>query len=164
LPAGDIHLRLELAALLLIVVGGLGMASLGELDDWSDSLVPLVGFVGAYLFSCLLLSPDLDLARSSPQNRWGPLRLLWRPYARLFRHRGLSHNLLFGPLSRILYLGVILATIPCMLYWGADIDMPWFEDAWKYLGRDGLWSLAIGLVLPNEIHIVADRFFSARRI
>ena len=164
MPAGDIHLRLELAALLFIVVGALGMAGFGELGAWGDLRVPLLAFGIAYLFSCLWLSPDLDLARSSPQNRWGPLRVLWRPYARLFRHRGLSHNLLFGPLSRIAYLGALLAAIPCALYWCADIDMPWVQDAYKYLGQNGLYSLAIGLVLPNEIHIVADRFFSARRI
>lgn len=164
MPAGDIHLRLELAALFLIVIGGLGVASLGEFDGWRDSFVPLLVFVGTYLFSCLLLSPDLDLARSSPQNRWGPLRVLWRPYARLFRHRGLSHNLLFGPLSRILYLGAILAAVPCALHWGAEVDMPWVEDLWNYLGQNGLLALVIGLILPNEIHIVADRFFSARRI
>jgi uncharacterized metal-binding protein len=60
--------------------------------------------VGAYLFSGLLLSNDLD-TYSRPYKRWGPLRLLWLPYQRLVAHRSvLSHGVLIGPLLRVLYL------------------------------------------------------------
>ncbi len=37
---------------------------------------------------------------------WGPLRVIWGPYAALHTHRGRSHNSLFGPLSRLLYLAL----------------------------------------------------------
>ena len=63
--------------------------------------------IGAYLFSGLWLSNDLD-TRSRVLRRWGPLRLLWYPYRRLVAHRSfLSHGLL-GPLLRLVYLYVVL--------------------------------------------------------
>ncbi|GIX47934.1 MAG: hypothetical protein KatS3mg131_2145 [Candidatus Tectimicrobiota bacterium] len=70
---------------------------------WRTTLL----FLGAYLFSGLLLSSDLDTA-SRVYRRWGPLRLLWYPYQRLVAHRSfLSHGLL-GPLLRLAYLyGVV---------------------------------------------------------
>ena len=77
-----------------------------ELANCENELQPLaLVFSATYLFSALLLSPDLDSARSDPYNRWGYLRVCWTPYAKLFRHHGLSHNPLVGPLSRLLYLG-----------------------------------------------------------
>ena len=64
--------------------------------------------VGAYLFSGLLLSNDLDIA-SRIYKRWGPLRVLWYPYRCLVPHRSLlSHGLVVGPLLRVLYLYVML--------------------------------------------------------
>ena len=64
-----------------------------ELANCEDEFQPLTLVLSAtYLFSALLLSPDLDLARSDPHNRWGYPRVCWTPYAKLFRHHGLSHN------------------------------------------------------------------------
>lgn len=60
---------------------------------------------GAFVYSTLFMSPDLDLAY---QIRLFSLRgffsLPFRSYAKLFSHRGLSHNVLFGSLTRILWL------------------------------------------------------------
>lgn len=67
--------------------------------------------VGAYLFSGLLLSNDLDIA-SRIYRRWGPFRLLWYPYQRLMPHRSFwSHGIIIGPLLRVLYLYVMLELI-----------------------------------------------------
>ena len=48
-----------------------------ELANCEDEFQPLTLVLSAtYLFSALLLSPDLDLARSDPHNLWGYPRLL----------------------------------------------------------------------------------------
>lgn len=125
--------------------------------------------VGAYLFSGLLLSNDLDIA-SRIYNRWGPLRLLWYPYQCLIPHRSLlSHGLIVGPVLRVLYLYAMLELLlliawritvltgttaayievglnmsaqllPCLI-WYPQISMP----------------CAIGLVLAGFCHSLVDR-------
>jgi|Deesub1362B_J571_1020462.scaffolds.fasta_scaffold05699_2 uncharacterized metal-binding protein len=98
MPSGKVHLGFELLTLPGWVAGGVALG------------VPegaLVTFSLAYAAASLLLSPDLDLARSGPARRWGALRWLWLPYAWLFRHRGLSHSPLWGPLTRLLYLAAL---------------------------------------------------------
>lgn len=79
-------------------------AVVGSLLGWTQGLV----YLGAGLVSTLYLSPDLDLRESRPSRRWGPLSLLWEPYRLLHPHRGASHTYLYGPLSRLLYVGLPL--------------------------------------------------------
>ena len=73
--------------------------------------LPVLTFIVTYVFSLFWLSPDLDLANSESMKRWGILRFVWIPYARIFRHRGVSHSILLGSLTRLLYLFAI-ATMP----------------------------------------------------
>jgi len=119
----------------------------------------IAAFVGAYAFSSLFLSPDLDLQTSRPYLRWGIIRWLWAPYAVVFKHRRLSHHLLLGPLSRIAYLGVLVlggALIYVALARRSipDIRMP----------VEILIAVGCGLYVPNLTHVLLDRIpFSRRR-
>lgn len=72
--------------------------------------------VGAYVFSGLLLSNDLDTP-SRITRRWGPLRVVWYPYQRLVAHRSvLSHGVLIGPLLRLVYLYVLLELVLLVVF------------------------------------------------
>ena len=71
-------------------------------------------FAAGYLASLFLFSPDLD-TKSASYRRWGPLRYLWLPYILLFRHRGISHNPIIGPLLRLLYIGGLVLGITVLL-------------------------------------------------
>ena len=106
----------------------------------------------------------MDLAKSDPQNRWGALKVLWKPYARIFSHRGISHNPVFGPLTRIAYIGFIAAGVNGLLhlvgnFW--SIEPIGVEQVWEVtrivVHEEWLWYTAVGLVLPNELHILVDR-------
>lgn len=119
----------------------------------------------SYIFSSLLLSPDLDLASSQTLKRWGPLRGFWLPYQKIFRHRGLSHNLILGPATRIVYLLFILT----LLAWIINYLLIWFEfpglqfmPAFRVIGN---WLLItiIGLYIPNFLHIICDRIYTRFR-
>ncbi|WP_287369675.1 metal-binding protein [Oceanithermus sp.] len=70
------------------------------------------GYLAGFLLGTLWITPDLDLAerrnRPRPLRFWGLLKPLWVPYGLLFRHRGLSHTWIAGPLSRILYILFVL--------------------------------------------------------
>ncbi len=61
-------------------------------------------WVASYLISVFLLSPDLDLHKNRSKKNWGLLRFIWYPYSKIFKHRGISHSLFFGTLTRIFYL------------------------------------------------------------
>jgi len=106
MPSGKVHLRIEM----VILAGCLALGSYLVKEELIEA-VHLTVFFGAYLFSSFFLTPDLDLKQSLAFRRWGIARVLWVPYARLFRHRALSHSILLGPLTRILYLGFILFVI-----------------------------------------------------
>jgi len=161
MPSGKNHLKAELAALGAIALAAAGGNALWGFADWQDQFQPLaLIFALAYLFSSLLLSPDLDLARSDPHNRWGLLRHCWKPYAKLFRHRGVSHNPLLGPLSRLFYLGLWAAAVLAGLHYLFAVEMEFLHHWKEDLRGAALWALSIGLVLPNEIHILLDRIYS----
>jgi len=150
MPSAKTHLCIEMVTLgvcilplsYLLIGGGIGPNETAS-------------FLGAYLFSSLFLSPDLDLARSRAARRWGLGRVLWLPYSALFRHRRLSHHLVWGPLTRILYLGgfVLAAAFGIALVTNAELAWP----AWP---RSLLVSIFCGLYLPNQIHIVVDHLWS----
>lgn len=57
-------------------------------------------FVG-WLIALFIFSPDSDLM---PKKRTGILAFFLYPYSILFKHRGLSHSLLLGTLSRVVYI------------------------------------------------------------
>jgi uncharacterized metal-binding protein len=149
-PSGRTHLAIELGLLGFYAIPLLLLVRAGHIAPWAAA-----AFAVSYLFSSVLLSPDLDLARSRPARRWRAGRFLWFPYALVFRHRGLSHHLLLGPLTRIAYLGALLA----FLLWGAglltqEIRVP----RWTVLVP-----VLVGLYLPNQVHIVMDRLRTRRR-
>jgi len=146
MPSGRTHLRIE--AVLLPVWSGVGV--LCAVHGWIGS-AEIAAFVSAYLFSMLLLSPDLDLAESDSYRRWGPLRWLWAPYAAAFKHRRVSHHPLFGPITRIAYvslIGFVVLSLYVALSGGGTprlvVSIPLSAAA------------LVGLYLPNLTHIVTD--------
>lgn len=74
-------------------------------------------FAGVFTYSTLFMNPDLDLANSIKLfSIRGFLTLPFRSYAKIFKHRGLSHHIVLGSLSRILWLGVWGALIFLIVY------------------------------------------------
>lgn len=146
MPGGRTHLRFELATLPLWTIGG---AVLGV--PWGELVVFTLSYVGA----SLLLSPDVDLVDSVPARRWGALRVLWLPYARIFRHRGLSHSLLLGPVTRVLYLGLLAFSAWIALYLSLGIRIGWHWPPPRTVA-----AMASGVYLSNFLHVSLDRLAS----
>ncbi len=75
----------------------------------------LITFAAVFSYTTLFMSPDMDLAH---QIRFFSIRgffsLPFRSYSKLFSHRGLSHHLLLGSLTRIAWL----------IGWGLLIFLP----------------------------------------
>ncbi|UCF10027.1 MAG: DUF2227 family putative metal-binding protein [Candidatus Bipolaricaulota bacterium] len=109
-------------------------------------------FLGAFLFATLLLSPDLDLARSDAARRWGIARILWLPYAKLFRHRRVSHRPVLGPLTRIVYFAVLVLAGFVAVRAAGGRPMTIRRPGWTIVG-----AAVLGLYAPNLLHILLDR-------
>lgn len=116
------------------------------------------GFVIGYLVGTFWVTPDLDLTKSRPMRRWGRLRLLWLPYAWFFRHRGLSHRLILGALTRLLYLAVAASFGLLALHW---LGFRWSLPP-LIIAREAI-SFFAGLVAADTLHILLDTLFTRRR-
>ncbi len=67
-----------------------------------------ISFAAGWLLSLFVFSPDTDLM---PKKRTGILAFVLYPYSILFKHRGVSHSLLLGTLSRVIYIFITLIII-----------------------------------------------------
>lgn len=147
MPSGSTHLKFETATLPIWTLGG---AMLGV--PWEELVIFTLSYVGASLF----LSPDLDLEKSDPARRWGALRVLWTPYSRVFKHRGLSHSILFGPLTRVLYLAALGA-----LVWGVLHLLFGVRGGWDMPELSFAGAAMAGVYLSNFLHVVLDHVVSS---
>jgi uncharacterized metal-binding protein len=152
MPNGHDHTIINITVLIVIVSG---------LYAWisqSDSATPMgyqiihliAVFSIFYIFGTLFLSPDLDI-NSTPYKRWGIFRFLWWPYKVLFKHRGLSHHPIFGPVTIILNFALILIPVLILLLkFEVEYSIP----------VEVIASMVSGIVLSIETHILADRVVS----
>lgn len=126
--------------------------------------------IGAYLFSGLALSPDLDV-NSRAYKRWGMFRFFWLPYQLLVPHRHwLSHSWLLGPLLRALYFFLMLYLLlrlgmNAIDLWVVPVNQSEILRAWERELRLTLrthvtWaqSALIGLVAGGVVHSITDGF------
>jgi len=167
MPRGATHLKsgfafITGASLLLIVCHVSGLFRL------SDPVESIALFAGVGLFSLYFLDPDLD-TRSQALRRWGAFRFIWIPYRTLCGgHRGLSHSVFLGPLSKILYLLVVLLGFSLGLQLLGLRVLPLVQDIleqltrWKGTQTPGLWFI-VGLYTPHVFHLVLDRVLKKRR-
>ncbi len=109
-----------------------------------------LALAGGILVGGLLFSPDLDLAHSRPSKRWGLLRLLWEPYRLLHPHRGNSHTYIYGPLSRLVYLALIIA-FPVHILGFLGLPLP----PLTLVGPVPL-AFLLGYMLGNWLHLIMD--------
>jgi uncharacterized metal-binding protein len=151
MPNGHDHTIINITVLIVIVSG---------LYAWisqSDSATPMrypihliAVFSVFYIFGTLFLSPDLD-TDSTPYKRWGIFRFLWWPYKVLFKHRGLSHHPIFGPVTIILNFALIfIPVLILLLKFDVQYSIP----------VEVIASMVSGIVLSIETHILADMVVS----
>lgn len=97
-------------------------------------------FALGFILCTFYVTPDLDI-NSKPYGRWKWLRILWWPYKTMFKHRGKSHHFIWGPVSLIGYLVIII--IPILVCVNCPINY--------------LFPPISGMVLAIELHIITDR-------
>ncbi|WP_094228754.1 metal-binding protein [Methanolobus psychrotolerans] len=148
MPDGKTHDLIN-ATVLIIVLSGLYYLGKERTIDLSYLNMPIIlAFSTAYLFATFFLSPDLDI-NSKPYKRWGILRIIWWPYKVVFKHRGLSHHPVVGPLSIVMNLAIIVASL--LLLAGFELHK-----------IPGTFIIAVttGMIMSMEVHIISDCLIS----
>jgi uncharacterized metal-binding protein len=160
MPCWKTHLKVEMGLAVATAAG----AIYGVREGWFDPALEqtvYVALASGYVFASLFFSPDLDLKQCRSARRWGILRFLWMFYPRLFAHRGISHHLLWGPLTRLIYLAFMLS-----LFLGAGYAVGWLtwdvasgEQLWQYMidYRMELLAGLVGIYLANSVHVLLDK-------
>ena len=77
----------------------------------------------SFCIAGLWLSPDLDIDSRSLQ-RWGRLKILWKPYRKFITHRSfLSHGVFIGTTVRIGYLISMVLILKILFnFMGIDLE------------------------------------------
>ena len=77
----------------------------------------MLTFGGTFAYSTLFMNPDMDLAHQIRlKSLRGILSIPFRSYSKFFSHRGLSHNPIFGSLTRIAWLVLWAAAAFLIIY------------------------------------------------
>ena len=137
---------------------------------WHDNFISLLA-TGAMLFSGLMFGPDLDL-NSRPYNRWGPLKLLWKPYQAALPHRStLSHGPMLGTVIRVVYFLLVFTAFGAtvMFLWNGYVHgekTAWVDEFsilqqdlltfWDQTERQYFHGIFAGLWVGALSHTTAD--------
>ncbi|MCF7806397.1 MAG: metal-binding protein [Simkaniaceae bacterium] len=74
-------------------------------------------FIAAFGYATLFMSPDSDIANKIKLfSLRGLMTLPFRPYSKIFAHRGISHWLIIGTLTRIAWLAFLFIIIYTFIY------------------------------------------------
>ena len=92
------HARFNLFLALPILIGGIHYF-------FDPTKYELFTFASVFTYCTLFMNPDLDMADQIKLiSIRGVLTIPFRSYAKFFSHRGISHNLILGSLSRIIWI------------------------------------------------------------
>lgn len=155
MPRGDVHDSASGLALYVQYLASRPLVNSGVIGE--DAVV---AYMTGFVVGAFLVTPDLDLAGDKPVRPlryWGPLAIVWWPYGRLFKHRGLSHTWILGPLTRLAYLLFLLSWVGLGLaaleglgwvsWKGGPVPqavgagaLGYFVAQWLHLGLDALYA------------------------
>ncbi|MBF0206613.1 MAG: DUF2227 family putative metal-binding protein [Oligoflexia bacterium] len=113
MPRGKTHIKINL-------VLALPMGLIILFFAFKPTLTTIIIFTLSLLYNTVVFNPDLDIARYvKPLSLKGILYFPFIPYSWIFRHRGISHALFVGTITRLLYL-FLLTFLVCILWQFAD--------------------------------------------
>jgi len=149
-----------------VCAGGMAAVAL----DWFAGAAVAVPFA----IGCgvgLLITPDLDLEgatfteqalRRIPVVGW-MYQAAFYPYAMAFKHRGLSHNLLLGTVTRIAYVAalafVMLALASGVASWTGRSTIGWPQEMAASLRLAAQPAILLGWWFQDACHLALDWLF-----
>lgn len=115
----------------------------------------LIIFIGAFFYGTCFMNPDLDLIHQIKLlSLRGFLTLPFRFYSKIFKHRGLSHSVLFGTITRIAWLNGVCLLVFYIVYQALPTEKQFFYylRAYKFYALYGV----AGLILADWCHLILD--------
>jgi len=117
-------------------------------------------FILGFIIGTNYITPDLDTG-STPYNRH---KWLWFIYKKSSKHRGKSHNIILGVISKIIYLAMFLL-VSTHIFGIILNDKTFFKIAIeRYVELLTIYSIYViyligGLFTSNTCHIIQDKFY-----
>lgn len=116
----------------------------------SISLKQLLALGIGFYIGTDFLTPDLD-TESTAIKRLGRLKILFLPYKWAFTHRQSSHNIVYGAVVRILYIGIIMLVLYYILFKSFPSGTVFFSAY--------ILIFLIGIIIANALHVLLDVIF-----
>jgi len=145
MPSGKTHIRINWFVLALINI--LIMPFHMDISIKNYFLFNIIFILTSYY-----ISPDLDIT-SSVYRRWGLLKIIWWPYKELMKHRQMSHSIIWGPISILFYMVLLIIPIILAIFKFIPIDQI-NESMIDFFGI-----VTISVIIICEVHILADKIF-----
>jgi len=114
--------------------------------------IQLAIFILGYFIGTVFVSPDLD-TKSSAARRCG---VLCTPYRKMFTHRGISHHWLWGTVTRIIYVLIVIGFFAGLVY---VLKLPLPDITIILTHPLELLLLIQGIFISNLLHTVIDTIF-----
>ena len=103
MPGDAVHVK---SAKFVAFIGGVILYTCGMSLPW------VVATVAGFMFCVMYLSPDLDLPRVGPVQRWGALKIGWAIFEKMIPHRSRwSHGWILGLITIQINFFIILAVL-----------------------------------------------------
>lgn len=137
------------------IVGGLGIYTLLNISNntiYIDSSYLYIdsSMLGIGLILGTIITPDYDFNKIYVKKLIKKIPVLgffwnlyWYPYSLLFKHRGISHNLILGTITRVIYLCLPIILLYILGYIHIQIDYIYVY-------------IIIGWYLQDFIHYILD--------
>ncbi len=122
---------------------------------YSPSNAFLLTFASAFSYSTCFMNPDLDLIHQIKLfSLRGLLTLPFRFYSKIFKHRGISHSMLFGTATRILWLCGIGLLLFYLIYETLPSEKTFLSYCKNY--KIYMYYALAGIVLADWFHLILD--------
>ncbi len=145
MPSYDTHRRFNYTVL-LIIAAVLYFKKLLIFEPMQFLVLGAGFFVGTEF-----ITPDLDI-ESKAIKRWGIFRVIWIPYKILFKHGKSSHNIVYGAVVRLLYIGLIILGVYYLLFRAIPFNT-------IFLPIDYVLIFITGIIIANALHVILDMIF-----
>ncbi len=110
----------------------------------------------SFVYATLFMNPDLDLTNKIKLfSIRGFLSFPFRTYSYVFRHRGLSHSLFFGTITRLLWLFLFFLVIS-YLFNITFLQKINFTSLMK-VHKEEIIYLFSGFFIADFFHVILDR-------
>ncbi|MBI5274247.1 MAG: DUF2227 family putative metal-binding protein [Chlamydiales bacterium] len=109
----------------------------------------------SFIIGTLFMSPDMDVAdKIKIFSLRGILSLPFRLYAKVFKHRGISHVILLGTITRLVWIAFLMLLVFYLIYRALPSTTNLLTFYRQYKGY--ILFAFLGIVIADVFHLIVD--------